>query len=131
MHAQLSPLEATAALDADVVITVTTSTLPVYDELAVPGRLVIGVGAFTPSMAELGTTVLAGSHVYVDDPAGARDEAGDLIQAKVDWVTVRPLSTALRDGADRSKPIAFKSVGTAAWDLAAARVARHRLASRA
>ncbi|MER1966800.1 bifunctional Delta(1)-pyrroline-2-carboxylate/Delta(1)-piperideine-2-carboxylate reductase [Castellaniella sp. GW247-6E4] len=113
----------------DVVITLTTSTMPVYDEPARAGRLVIGVGAFKPEMAELGGTTLLGSDVYADDPAGARHEAGDLLRAGVDWNHVRSLATALRQPRDPARPAVFKSVGTAAWDLAAARVAMSALAA--
>ncbi len=117
----------------DVVITLTTSRAPVYDESARPNRLVIGVGAFTPEMAEIGPRTLAGSALYVDDPAGAPHEAGDFIQAGVDWAHVKALADVLaadeRSSAGRvasTMPIVFKSVGCAAWDLAACRVARAR-----
>uniref|UniRef100_UPI003340BDF5 bifunctional Delta(1)-pyrroline-2-carboxylate/Delta(1)-piperideine-2- carboxylate reductase n=1 Tax=Castellaniella defragrans TaxID=75697 RepID=UPI003340BDF5 len=114
---------------ADVVITLTTSTAPVYDEPARADRLVIGVGAFKPEMAELGPTTLHGSDLYADDPTGARHEAGDLLRAGVDWNRVCSLATALRQPHDPARPAVFKSVGTAAWDLAAARVALRALAA--
>ncbi|AVS68003.1 ornithine cyclodeaminase [Paracidovorax avenae] len=107
----------------DVVIALTTATDPIYDEPARAGRVVIGVGAFRPGMAEIGATTLQGSDLYADDPAGARHEAGDLIRAQVDWNSVHPLASLIAAGPDRSRPAVFKSVGTAAWDLAAARVA--------
>src|SRR5690606_11531668 len=90
-------------------------------------RLVIGVGAFRPEMAELGPVTLAGSAIYADDPAGARHEAGDLLRAGVDWDQVRSLAALLRQPHDRTRPAVFKSVGAAAWDLAAARVALRAL----
>jgi 1-piperideine-2-carboxylate/1-pyrroline-2-carboxylate reductase [NAD(P)H] len=121
-HPHLQPC-LDAAPDADVVVTLTTSTEPLYDELPRPGRLVIGVGAFKPQMAELGAVTLGGSDLYADDPAGARHEAGDLLQAGVDWARVASLGALLRDPVDHGRPAVFKSVGTAAWDLAAARVA--------
>lgn len=116
----------------DTVITLTTSTAPVYDEPARSGRLIVGVGAFTPEMAEIGPRTLQDSTLYVDDPAGARHEAGDFIQAGIDWHRVTPLADALtaRSGAHAGAgsagtiPVVFKSVGCAAWDLAACRVAR-------
>ena len=111
----------------DVVITLTTATEPVYDEPARAGRLVIGVGAFKPEMAELGKALLDASELYADDPAGARHEAGDLLRAGVDFARVRSLARALRDPPDSARPMVFKSVGTAAWDLAAARVALRAL----
>ncbi|UFH51148.1 hypothetical protein [Pseudomonas sp. KNUC1026] len=93
------------------------------DEPAQVGRLVIGVGAFKPEMAELGAQVLGGSQLVADEPAGARHEAGDLLRAGVDWGQVKSLAQALRGELDLAKPVAFKSVGTGAWDLAAGRVA--------
>ncbi len=114
----------------DVVITLTTSISPVYNEPARADRLVIGVGAFKPEMAELGHATLHGSDVYADDPAGARHEAGDLLRAGIDWTGVRSLAAALREPHGRTRPAVFKSVGTAAWDLAAARVAMRALEAR-
>lgn len=112
---------------ADVVIAATGSRTPVYDEPAEVGRLVIGVGAFRLDMAELGARAFAGSQVYVDDPVGAPAEAGDVVAAGVDWSEVRPLADAIVTRPDFSRPIVFKSVGCAVWDLAACRVAREAL----
>lgn len=130
-HAQL-PLQLLAVDQTlpdimDAVITVTTSLQAIYDLPALAGRLVIGVGAFRPEMAEIGPNTLAGSVLYADDIVGAPHEAGDLIQAGVDWAQVRSLASALDQTADRTRPIVFKSVGTAAWDLAACRLARQLL----
>jgi 1-piperideine-2-carboxylate/1-pyrroline-2-carboxylate reductase [NAD(P)H] len=107
----------------DAVVTVTTSTSPIYDEPARAGRVVVGVGAFKPEMAELGKTTLLGSQIYADDNVGVSVEAGDLIQANVDWSAVLPLARALREKPALDRPVVVKSVGTAAWDLAACRVA--------
>lgn len=128
LHEQLEPC-GTGIPEVDVVITVTTSTQPVYNELAQRGRLVIGVGAFKPDMAELGHITLGGSDLYADEPEGARHEAGDLLRAGVDWSKVGSLAAALRGPIDTTRPAVFKSVGTAAWDLAAARVALQSLAN--
>jgi 1-piperideine-2-carboxylate/1-pyrroline-2-carboxylate reductase [NAD(P)H] len=107
----------------DAVITVTTSTVPIYDEPARLDRVVVGVGAFKPEMAELGKATLFGSQIYADDNVGVSVEAGDLIQANIDWATVLPLAVALRGERVAGRPVVVKSVGTAAWDLAACRVA--------
>ncbi|HEX7684044.1 MAG TPA: bifunctional Delta(1)-pyrroline-2-carboxylate/Delta(1)-piperideine-2-carboxylate reductase [Trinickia sp.] len=118
----------------DTVIALTTSRTAVYDEPAREGRLVIGVGAFTPEMVEIGARTLSGSRLYVDDWVGAKHEAGDFIQAGVDWADVTALADALpTDLTDRpsmdvgAAPVVFKTVGCAAWDLAACRVARAAL----
>lgn len=94
-----------------------------YDEPPQVGRIVVGVGAFKPEMAEIGKTTLDGSVLYADDPAGARHEAGDLLRAGVEWSRVHALAELVREEPDRSRAFVFKSVGTAAWDLGAARVA--------
>ncbi|HEX7909257.1 MAG TPA: bifunctional Delta(1)-pyrroline-2-carboxylate/Delta(1)-piperideine-2-carboxylate reductase [Paraburkholderia sp.] len=113
----------------DVVIALTTSKQAVYDEAARPARLVIGVGAFTPSMVEIGAHTIGASALFVDDLAGAKHEAGDFIQAGVDWARVGGIASVLSDASllPSNQPVVFKSVGCAAWDLAACRVAREVL----
>lgn len=111
----------------DVIVTLTTSTVPVYNQSGQVGRLIVGVGAFKPEMAEIGKDTLFSSDIYIDDPAGAKHEAGDLIQAGIDWTQTRSLASAFTDKPDLTRPIVFKSVGTGAWDLAACRVARAKL----
>jgi 1-piperideine-2-carboxylate/1-pyrroline-2-carboxylate reductase [NAD(P)H] len=134
-HASVSPR--LTALDApaipasiDVVIAATTSKTPVYSLPAQAGRLVIGVGAFTADAAEVAAPTVLASTLYVDDLAGARHEAGDYILAGVDWNAVHPLAEALASASGHGGPVMFKSVGCAAWDLAACRVARAVLADR-
>ncbi|MCX4147322.1 MULTISPECIES: bifunctional Delta(1)-pyrroline-2-carboxylate/Delta(1)-piperideine-2-carboxylate reductase [Paraburkholderia] len=129
---ELRPLtDSNAAIpdSVDVVIALTTSKQAVYDEAARADRLVIGVGAFTPAMVEIGAHTIAGSALFVDDEAGARHEAGDFIQAGVDWARVGGIATVVDNAAllPSKQPIVFKSVGCAAWDLAACRVAREAL----
>ncbi|KAA9001877.1 delta(1)-pyrroline-2-carboxylate reductase family protein [Affinibrenneria salicis] len=129
LHPALSPCPSDGMPhEIDVVITLTTSKVAIYNDAARPNLLVIGVGAFKPDMAEIGAATLAGSDIYVDDPDGARQEAGDLIQAGVDWSITRPLISALKSQPEFARPVVFKTVGTGAWDLAAGRVARAALA---
>ena len=123
----LEALDGGVPESADVVIAATTSKTPVYDELATDGRLVIGVGAFTPDAAEISKGTVDSSCVVVDDPAGAKHEAGDLIQAGIDWSRVNSLARVLAGPFKPDAPVFFKSVGCAAWDLAACRVARNAL----
>lgn len=108
----------------DVVIALTTSRTPVIPAHIASDTLAIGVGAFKPDMAEFPPELLHGRQIVVDDLGGARHEAGDLLQAKIDWTQVRELSSVLATNSGRSAPVpVFKTVGQAAWDLAAARVA--------
>ncbi|MEZ2351054.1 bifunctional Delta(1)-pyrroline-2-carboxylate/Delta(1)-piperideine-2-carboxylate reductase [Caballeronia sp. RCC_10] len=125
LSANMEPLEHGSVPDLiDVVITATTSKTPVYMQPANPARLVIGVGAFTADAAEIAPSIIHASELYVDDPAGARHEAGDYILADVDWNAVTPLASALVSRSVSGRPVVFKSVGCAAWDLAACRVAK-------
>ncbi|WP_250503046.1 MULTISPECIES: bifunctional Delta(1)-pyrroline-2-carboxylate/Delta(1)-piperideine-2-carboxylate reductase [unclassified Caballeronia] len=125
---QLAALDESTIPDSiDVVIAATTSKTPVYTLPARAGRLVIGVGAFTADAAEIAAATVHASALYVDDPAGARHEAGDFILASVEWNDVHALAVALAapsKAVDALQPVMFKSVGCAAWDLAACRVAR-------
>lgn len=119
-------LDAVASVppDVDAVITTTTSKTPVYNLPAKVGRLIIGVGAFEPDSAEISAQTILASKIYVDDMAAARREAGDLLLSGVDWTDIEPLAHALCDAVDKARPIVFKTVGCATWDLAAARCAR-------
>lgn len=110
-------------VEVDVIIALTTSKTPVIPVNIPPSTLSIGVGAFKPDMAEFPPELLHRRAIVVDDLAGARHEAGDLIQAQIDWSRVRELSEApFGDGKPDGEAPVFKTVGQAAWDLAAARV---------
>ncbi|MBP0599157.1 delta(1)-pyrroline-2-carboxylate reductase family protein [Herbaspirillum sp. LeCh32-8] len=118
----------------DVLIALTTSRTAVIPEHVAPDTLAIGVGAFKPDMVEFPAALLHARSVVVDDLGGAHHEAGDLIQAKVDWDHVVALGDVLSGKVDRAAlgkngalPV-LKTVGQASWDLAAARVMRASLA---
>ncbi|MFB8343835.1 delta(1)-pyrroline-2-carboxylate reductase family protein [Brucella cytisi] len=111
------------AIGGDVVVAVTSSKTPVYDEPADANRLVVGVGAYRLDMIEIGAKTIAGSQVYIDDPVGGPAEAGDVVAAGTDWSKIKSLASLLDEAPDRSLPIFFKSVGCGAWDLAACRAA--------
>lgn len=117
----------------DVVIAMTTSRTAVIPEHIAADTLAIGVGAFKPDMVEFPPALLHARRIVVDDLAGAHHEAGDLIQAGVDWSSVVAISDVLAGKVAASAlqvggrlPV-FKTVGQAAWDLAAARVMRATL----
>jgi len=109
----------------DVLIALTTSRTAVIPARLAPHTLAIGVGAFKPDMVEFPASLLAERTIVVDDVNGAKHEAGDLIQAGVDWSKVRAIGDILagRGEALQGLPV-FKTVGQASWDLAAARVVR-------
>ncbi|WP_339103947.1 ornithine cyclodeaminase family protein [Haloterrigena salinisoli] len=111
-----------AVADADVVVTATTSTEPVFpgDALA-DGALVIAVGAYTPEMRELDDeTIARAARVFADVPDEAR-ETGDLREHA--GLEVRPFGDVLTgtDGRESSSEIVvLESVGTAVLDAATA-----------
>jgi 1-piperideine-2-carboxylate/1-pyrroline-2-carboxylate reductase [NAD(P)H] len=123
-HATTGSAIQTTCPEVDVLIALTTSKIPVIPVHISPRTLAIGVGAFKPDMAEFPPELLNSRRIIVDDLAGSKHEAGDLIQANVNWPQVHELSEFLGS----EKPISenlpvFKTVGQAVWDLAAARVA--------
>lgn len=107
----------------DLIITTTTSLTPVLDAGVGQDALVIGVGAYRHDMAEVPPALVQRARLFVDDLEGARLEAGDLLQAGVDWSEVRSLEDLVAGPIAQTRPAVFKSVGCARWDLAAARVA--------
>lgn len=114
---------------ATLIVTATTSSEPVLPSDVRPDAFVAAVGSYRPEMAELPRALVRRGQIYVDTLPGAQHEAGDLIQAGVDWSGVTALESILDDAREREKsgPVLFKSVGHALWDLAAARVALERL----
>lgn len=105
---------------ATLIVTATTSAEPVLPEQIRPDALICAVGAYLPTMAEVPASIVRRSRLYVDTLEGAQAEAGDLIQADIDWQQVTPLEQVESAARPTSGPILFKSVGHALWDLAAA-----------
>ena len=133
-HAEGLGMEARAVWDPEevlgevsLVVTATTSREPVLPEGVPEGAFVAAVGSFEPEAAELPPAVISRSTVVVDTMEGAREEAGDLIQAErtgaFSWANAVPLDEALRAAEHPEGTVVFKSVGNALWDLAAARTA--------
>jgi 1-piperideine-2-carboxylate/1-pyrroline-2-carboxylate reductase [NAD(P)H] len=117
-----------AALDeVSLVVTATTSREPVLPEEVPEDAFVAAVGSFEPEAAELPPGLISRSTVVVDTLEGAREEAGDLIQAQragvFSWENAMPLEDALRARERPGGTVVFKCVGHALWDLAAARTA--------
>ncbi|HET7467976.1 MAG TPA: ornithine cyclodeaminase family protein [Candidatus Dormibacteraeota bacterium] len=120
-----------AVRDADVVVTITTSSEPVLSSDWVKSpSLVIGAGSNFPNRTELPADLVTRAQtVVVDQLAVARLESGDLIQAvssgALAWERVNELGTVLAGGwkAPAEPGITlFESHGLALWDLAAASV---------
>ena len=109
--------------DVTLIVTATNSVSPVIGGALRSDAFVAAVGAFTPLMAELPAELVRRSRLFADTLKGVMAEAGDFIQAEVDWDRVRPLAEAIEDQRPEEGPVIFKSVGHAMFDLAAARLA--------
>ena len=128
----------TGASGADIISSATSADSPVLRGAWVaPGTHVDLVGAYTPTMCEADTALIGkAGQVFIDTLDGAKDEAGDLIQAvesgvfSFDEVAGDLYGLSARDASFRKDPAEitlFKSVGTALQDLAAAQLCLRRL----
>jgi ornithine cyclodeaminase len=125
-----------AIADADVVCCATTASEPVFDAGWLrPGVHVNGIGAFRLGMVELPPELFAeASVVAVDARAAAMAEAGDLVAAiergllaQVDLVEIGSVDAGWASTRDPEAITAFKSVGLAIQDVAAAELIVGRL----
>ena len=118
---------------ADIISSATPAETPVLrGDWVGPGTHVDLVGAYTPAMCEADPDLIAkADRVFVDTLEGAKDEAGDLLQAaeagafSFEKVAGDLYRLASQDASLRKDPneiTLFKSVGTALQDLAAARL---------
>lgn len=116
--------------DADIIAAATLSTVPLIQGARLrPGTHLDLVGAYRPDMREADGAALARATLVVDTHTGAMAEAGDIVQALAEGA-IKPAHVvadlaALCRGAHpgRRSPgeiTAFKSVGWAGEDLAAA-----------
>jgi len=146
-HARALGTEAQAVDDVravlprvSMVVTVTSSLAPVLPDLDSglwrDDHFIAAVGAFRPEMCELPPALCraasASGRLLADTLFGIEDEAGDLLQAGIDWATVQPFEQAILAAdalrARGGSPLVFKSVGYALWDLAACVLASAALA---
>ncbi|MCE9661986.1 ornithine cyclodeaminase family protein [Halomonas sp. M5N1S17] len=119
-----------AAREADLISCVTLSTEPlIRGEWLAAGTHLDLIGAFRPNMRETDGECLRRGEVFVDTFAGARGEAGDILQAidegAFDFDEIRAdlaeLLLARQPGRSSDQAITvFKSVGASLEDLAAA-----------
>ncbi|SEH11269.1 alanine dehydrogenase [Natronorubrum sediminis] len=111
-----------AVENADVVVTTTTSTEPVFpgDALA-PGALVVAVGAYTPEMRELDNrTIERATRVFADVPEEAR-ETGDLREhADLEVVPFGDVLVGRTGRTSSAEILVLESVGSAVLDAGAA-----------
>lgn len=118
-----------AVRDADVVCCATTSSQPVFDAAWLrPGAHVNGIGAYRLDMVEMPPKLFArASLVAVDSRAAVLAEAGDVVAAiergligEADLVEIGSVDAGWSASRDPEAVTAFKSVGLAIQDVAAA-----------
>jgi alanine dehydrogenase len=117
-----SPADAVAG--ANVVVTATTATEPVFPGAALdPGTLVVAVGAYDAEMRELDAeTFDRASRLFADVPAEVA-EIGDALEAGLDAADFALLSAVFEGEAGRERDDEIdvvESVGTAVLDAAPA-----------
>jgi alanine dehydrogenase len=120
-----------AVRGADVVITMTTSSVPVLDAAWVEEHaVVVGAGSNFSNRTEIPAELVARARtIVVDQRAAAQLESGDLIQAQAagtfDWERATELGSVLTGiwkPPEQPGITLFESHGLALWDLAAASV---------
>lgn len=126
-----SPRE--AVQQADIICCASTAKYPVFSDTDVrPGTHINAIGSFQPEVAEVPAETVCRARTYVDSVDAAWEEAGDLIQPLRSGLIDRDHLVgevgALAQGKiggrqDDSQVTLFKSVGIAAQDAVAARVA--------
>nr|WP_106780951.1 ornithine cyclodeaminase [Lysinibacillus timonensis] len=121
-----------AVSKADIVCCATKSSSPVFNgEYLKLGTHINGVGSYLPHMHEIDqTTILRASKIVVDDLHGAKDEAGELIDANYKGIwsfddaygELESLVSGHLKGRENDEEITFfKSVGASYYDLAVAK----------
>jgi alanine dehydrogenase len=121
-----------ALAGADIIVTVTTSSEPVFADADVaPGVHINAMGSYRPERAEVPAATVARARVVVETREGAWHEAGDLIRARAaglideDHVYAELQERGRLAALRAEEPDAvtlFKSVGHVALDLAALEV---------
>lgn len=119
--------------DADLIVTATTSPVPVFDGTKVKeGATISAVGTYEPHKHELDPAVLPrASKIICDSVDAALSETGDLLIPLGDGtITMEDIKGSLGDVLNGTIPgrenddeiIVFESVGVAAQDLVAAKI---------
>ncbi|WP_017379616.1 ornithine cyclodeaminase family protein [Paenisporosarcina sp. TG-14] len=123
---------AKAVNQADIICCATRSNDPVFNGNDVkPGTHINGVGSYLPHMREVDeTTVLSADKIVVDDLAGVKHEAGELMHVAESgkWsfndvhAQLGELVVGKKEGRQAPEEITFfKCVGAAYFDLAVAK----------
>ena len=127
----------TQALEgADIVVTATTSTRPVFEgKLLKEGVHINAIGAFKPEMQEVDEETIRRARIFVDSVEACLEEAGDLIIPlkkgliqKTDILAeLGEVTAGTKPGRGSAREITyFKSVGNAVQDVSVAQAVYRR-----
>jgi ornithine cyclodeaminase len=121
-----------AVKEADIVVTATNSSTPVFDGRdLMPGTHINAIGSFRPDMQEVDECTVQRAKLVVDQREAALSEAGDIIvPIRKGIITEQHVYAELGEiilgkklGRDTDDEITFfKSVGNAAQDVAIAQL---------
>jgi len=116
--------------EADIIVTATTSHIPVFDgSLIREGTHITAIGAFKPDCRELDENIISRGRIFVDSYSQCLKEAGDLIMAlesgAIEKSAILGDLTALVRGEIKGRKsdqdiTILKSVGMALQDVALA-----------
>ena len=108
---------------ADIIITATTSTNPLFDGNDLkPGTHITAIGAFTPDMQEIDKNTAERARIIVDSREACLAEAGDIIKTKahIDAELGDIINGQSPERQNQKEITLFKTVGLAVQDAAAA-----------
>lgn len=115
---------------ADIIVTATTSSRPVFPGKKLnPGTHINAIGSFRPDMQEVDEETISRSKIFVDSLSACLEEAGDIIiplqKGIINKSTIQAelgeLALGLKPGRENDREITyFKSVGNAVQDVSVA-----------
>jgi len=110
-------------VDADVIITATSSTVPVLDDVPMkPWVHINSVGAPRPKWQELTPALVNTSLLYVDSYVSAGSESGDVILSAAQvYAEIGQVLNGTK-AAQKDRRTIFKSLGIAVEDVVSARL---------
>ena len=130
------PDTSSAVTDADIVVLVTSSPVPVVrDEDIAPGTHIVAVGACRPTQREMPSALVARSRLFVDSREAALVEAGDIVLPMKEGAfgadhiagELGAVILGQLDGRRSKEEVTlFKSLGMAVEDVVAAQLAVER-----
>lgn len=128
-------------LQADIICTTTTSSLPVIDSRFIkPGVHINAIGGYRADMQEIPSTIMQNAFIVIDQYKAALEEAGDIIiPINEGLIKKENIVAELGELVSGMKPLkentnqisVFKSVGNAMQDLMIGRLVLKKLEVRA